>query len=70
MTERPPRTLGSWGFTAAVQKWDFLDKQPCILLPCLSEREDDLLRLCWEGVLMKTKSISGCLPGSITTMTG
>lgn len=34
----------------------------CIQFPCISESENDLLRLCWEGVLRKTKSISGYFP--------
>lgn len=62
MTEQPPSTLSIWDFTAAVYKWDFHDKQLCIRFPCISETENDLLRLCWEGVLMKTKSISGYFP--------
>lgn len=62
MTEQPPSTLSIWGFTAAVYKWDFHDKQLYIQFPCTSECENDLLRLCWEEVLMKTKSISGWSP--------
>lgn len=62
MTEQPPSTLSIWGFTAAVYKWDFHDKQLGIWFPCISESENDLFRLCWEGVLMKTKSISGDFP--------
>lgn len=62
MTEQPPSTLSIWDFTAAVYKWDFHDKQLYIRFPCISERENDLLGLCWEEVLMKTKSISGCSP--------
>lgn len=34
----------------------------CIQFPCISESENDLLRLCWEGVLTKKKNISGCFP--------
>lgn len=59
MTELPPSTLSIWDFTATVYKWDFHDKQLCIRFPCVFESENDLLRLCWERVLMKTKSISG-----------
>lgn len=62
MTEQPPSTLSIWDFTAAVYKWDFHDKQLYIRFPCISERENDLLRLCWEEVLMKTKSTSGYSP--------
>lgn len=59
MTEQPPSRLSIWDF---VYKWDFHDKQSCIQFPCISESKNDLLRLYWEGVLMKTKSISGYLP--------
>lgn len=62
MTEQPLSTLSIWDFTAVVYKWDFHDKQLCIRFPCISKSENDLLRLCWEGVLMKTKSISGYFP--------
>lgn len=62
MTVQPPSRLSIWDFTAAVYKWDFHDKQFCIQFPCISESKNDLLRLCWEGVLMKTKSISGYFP--------
>lgn len=62
MTEQPLSTLSIWDFTAAVYKWDFHDKQLCIRFRCISKSENDLLRLCWEGVVMKTKSISGYFP--------
>jgi len=62
MTEQPLSVLSIWDFTAAVYKWDFHDKQLCIRFPCISNSENDLLRLCWEGVLTKTKSILGYFP--------
>lgn len=62
MTEQPLSTLSIWDFTAAVYKWDFHDKQLCIRFRCISKSENDLLRLCWEGVVMKTKNISGYFP--------
>lgn len=66
MAEQPPCTLSIWDFTAAVYKWDFHDKQLYIRFPCISERENDLLRLCWEEVLMKTKHFRLFSPGALS----